>query len=306
MHPAKSIILFTTISGMGYGLIISLLIFQIYVGHTLSFISYFLTFVVSMALVSGGLLSSTLHLGHPERAHFALTQWRSSWLSREGVFAILLYPVIAIYTLLFYLNPDNRSLDTLSIIIVLIAIATIFSTGKIYSSLRAIYSWNTELTTFNYLALGGLTGLMLLQSLLLLIGYNLANIYYYLIILIILSCIGKILYWVRLDLNNTTTNKSTALGLKSQLQVNLLESPHDASNFLLKEMGYKVARKHSKKLRKIALLFAFILPLLIIFLSIALNFYHITILAFLFMIMGVFIERWLFFAEAKHSVMNYY
>ncbi|MAV99490.1 MAG: DMSO reductase [Rhodobiaceae bacterium] len=306
MHPAKSIILFTTISGMGYGLIISLLIFQIYVGHTLSFISYFLIFVLSMALVSGGLLSSTLHLGHPERAHFALTQWRSSWLSREGVFAILLYPVIAIYTLLFYLNPDNRSLDTLSIIIVLIAIATIFSTGKIYSSLRAIYSWNTELTTFNYLALGGLTGLMLLQSLLLLMGYNLANIYYYLIILIILSCIGKILYWVRLDLNNTTTNKSTALGLKSQLQVNLLESPHDASNFLLKEMGYKVARKHSKKLRKIALLFAFILPLLIIFLSIALNFYHITILAFLFMIMGVFMERWLFFAEAKHSVMNYY
>ncbi|MBL6623546.1 MAG: dimethyl sulfoxide reductase anchor subunit [Rhizobiales bacterium] len=306
MHPAKSIILFTTISGMGYGLIISLLIFQIYVGHTLSFISYFLTFVVSMALVSGGLLSSTLHLGHPERAHFALTQWRSSWLSREGVFAILLYPVIAIYTLLFYLNPDNRSLDTLSIIIVLIAIATIFSTGKIYSSLRAIYSWNTELTTFNYLSIGGLTGLMLFQSLLLLMGYNLANIYYYLIILIILSCIGKILYWVRLDLNNTTTNKSTALGLKSQLQVNLLESPHDASNFLLKEMGYKVARKHSKKLRKIALLFAFILPLLTIFLSIALNFYHITILAFLFMIMGVFIERWLFFAEAKHSVMNYY
>lgn len=192
MHPAKSIILFTTISGMGYGLIISLLIFQIYVGHTLSFISYFLTFVVSMALVSGGLLSSTLHLGHPERAHFALTQWRSSWLSREGVFAILLYPVIAIYTLLFYLNPDNRSLDTLSIIIILIAIATIFSTGKIYSSLRAIYSWNTELTTFNYLSIGGLTGLMLFQSLLLLMGYNLANIYYYLIILIILSCIGKI------------------------------------------------------------------------------------------------------------------
>ena len=306
MHPAKSIILFTTISGMGYGLIISLLIFQVYVGHTLSFISYFVIFIVSMILISVGLLSSTLHLGHPERAHFALTQWRSSWLSREGVFAILLYPVISIYTLLFYLNPNNISLDALSIITIFIAIATIFSTGKIYSSLRAIYSWNTVLTTFNYLALGGLTGLMLFQTLLLLMGYNVANIYYFLIILIILSSIGKILFWVRLDLNNTTTSKSTALGLESQLEVNLLESPHDASNFLLKEMGYKVARKHSKKLRKIALLFAFILPLVIIFLSIALNFYHTTILAFLFMIMGVFIERWLFFAEAKHSVMNYY
>ena len=306
MHPAKSIILFTTISGMGYGLIISLLIFQIYVGHTLSFISYFLITFVSMILFSGGLLSSTLHLGHPERAHFALTQWRSSWLSREGVFAILLYPVISIYTLLFYLNPNNISLDPIAIVTIFIAIATIYSTGKIYGSLRAIYSWNTTLTTFNYLALGGLTGLMLFQTLLLLLGYNVTNIYYFLIILIILSSIGKILFWVRLDLNNTTTSKSTALGLESQLEVNLLESPHDASNFLLKEMGYTIARKHSKKLRKISLLFAFILPLVIIFLSIALNFYHITILAFLFMIMGVFIERWLFFAEAKHSVMNYY
>jgi hypothetical protein len=42
-------------------------------------------------LVSLGLLSSTFHLGHPERAWRAFSQWRSSWLSREGVAAVATY-----------------------------------------------------------------------------------------------------------------------------------------------------------------------------------------------------------------------
>ena len=44
--------------------------------------------VVTMALIGAGLISSTAHLGHPERAWRALSQWRSSWL-REGVLAVI-------------------------------------------------------------------------------------------------------------------------------------------------------------------------------------------------------------------------
>ena len=46
---------------------------------------------LALGLVSVGLLSSTLHLGHPERAWRAVSQWRSSWLSREGVMALITY-----------------------------------------------------------------------------------------------------------------------------------------------------------------------------------------------------------------------
>ena len=50
-------------------------------------------FGLALGLVTAGLLSSTLtaHLGSPERAWRAFSQWRTSWLSREGVMAVLTY-----------------------------------------------------------------------------------------------------------------------------------------------------------------------------------------------------------------------
>src|SRR5690606_14732396 len=84
MHPAYSIIAFTTLSGLGYGLAAVL-------GLGLldpAAVSTKLAHVLALGLITGGLLASTLHLGNPQRAWRALSQWRTSWLSREGVSAI--------------------------------------------------------------------------------------------------------------------------------------------------------------------------------------------------------------------------
>ena len=48
----------------------------------------FAFFFIAYALAVGGLLASTFHLGHPERAWRAFSQWKTSWLSREGVLAV--------------------------------------------------------------------------------------------------------------------------------------------------------------------------------------------------------------------------
>ena len=95
MHPAYSVILFTTASGAGYGLLLWLA-----AAAALNLMPrdpmlglFGLGFAI--ALVTIGLLSSTLHLGRPARAWRALSQWRSSWLSREGVAAIVTYVPIA-------------------------------------------------------------------------------------------------------------------------------------------------------------------------------------------------------------------
>ena len=58
--------------------------------------------VVALLLITAGLLSSTFHLGRPERAWRALSQWRSSWLSREGVLALLMLSGILIERWLFF------------------------------------------------------------------------------------------------------------------------------------------------------------------------------------------------------------
>ena len=87
MHPALSIILFTTLSGLGYGLAFVLGL-GVLDPHA---ISTRLAHPLALALIAGGLLSSTLHLGNPQRAWRALSQWRTSWLSREGVLAIVTF-----------------------------------------------------------------------------------------------------------------------------------------------------------------------------------------------------------------------
>jgi DMSO reductase anchor subunit len=79
---------------------------------------------------------------------------------------------------------------------------------------------------------------------------------------------------------------------------------------VMQEMGYRIARKHAKKLRRIAVLVGFALPVLLVLGSVlvpgAAGAAVLAILAAPFMLLGLLVERWLFFAEAKHVVTLYY
>jgi len=93
MHPAPSVIVFTTLSGAGFGLLF-------WLGLGLPAVTgrvAFALFAIAFTLAAGGLMASTFHLGHPERAWKAFSQWRSSWLSREGVCAVAALLIMAAY-----------------------------------------------------------------------------------------------------------------------------------------------------------------------------------------------------------------
>ncbi len=95
MHPAPSVIVFTVLSGLGFGFL-AMLGFGVVRPTGLGAIP---AYGLGYALAVGGLLASTFHLGRPERALRAFTQWRTSWLSREGwtsVAALLLTAVVAL------------------------------------------------------------------------------------------------------------------------------------------------------------------------------------------------------------------
>ena len=87
MHPALSVIFFTTLSGAGYGLLAWLAIASL-VGGLPGPVRIVAT-LIALVLASAGLLASFWHLGKPMRAWRAFSQWRTSWLSREGVAAVL-------------------------------------------------------------------------------------------------------------------------------------------------------------------------------------------------------------------------
>ncbi len=91
--------------------------------------------------------------------------------------------------------------------------------------------------------------------------------------------------------------------ISNQNEIRSFESPHTGTNYLLQEFVYKVGRKHGARLRIIGIILAFGIP--IIFLSIPFS-HFMALLAVISHVVGVFIIRWLFFAQAEHVVGLYY
>ena len=171
MHPALSVIFFTTVSGAGYGLLAWLGI-SLALLHTRSQVMGAMhdlqvwALVLGVALATAGLLSSLAHLGQPQRAWRALSQWRTSWLSREGVLALLtMLPALAIGALLLLARPLAAdiaiALGLLGLLLAVLALATVACTAMIYASLAPIPAWRHPLVLPVYLLFALLTGLAL-------------------------------------------------------------------------------------------------------------------------------------------------
>ena len=145
MHPAYSVILFTTASGAGYGLLALLGLVGFNHGQASSLAFGLTAMVIALGLITVGLLSSTFHLGHPERAWRAFSQWRSSWLSREGVAAVITYVPALLFGLAWSgLIEAPGLIGPLGLLTAVMAMVTVFCTAKIYSTLTTIRAWNNR------------------------------------------------------------------------------------------------------------------------------------------------------------------
>jgi DMSO reductase anchor subunit len=287
MHPAPSVIVFTTLSGLGFGLLI-------WLGLGLPAVTgwvAFAFFVIAYGLAVGGLLASTFHLGRPERAMKAFSQWRSSWLSREGVCAVGALLVMGIYAAaLVFLDMRIAPLGWLG---ALLSLGTVFTTSMIYAQMSTVPRWKTPLTP------------ALLISISLAGGALLAGQASAALILLPVAGVIQVLWWVRGDgaFARSGTTLATATGLGHIGTPRAFEPPHTGTNYLLREFVHVVGRRHSQKLRTIAFAFGYVLPVLLL----GLPGTHIAAaLAVLSHVAGIAASRWLFFAEAEHVVGLYY
>lgn len=310
MHPAYSVIFFSSATGAGYGLFLWLATNHLLGMTRLEPHIGLGAGIAGIVLVTFGLLSSTFHLGHPERAWRAFSQWRTSWLSREGVAAVLSFPFLICFTAGLWMAELPPALLTLSAVgTILTAVATVACTGMIYASLKPIPRWHNGWVVPAYLALaiasGGLVflvaaalsegadGMLLMEALL----------------AVLLAWSIKWGYWIWIDKQQATSTSGTATGLGHLGEVRQLEAPHTAENFVLQEMGYVIARKHAVRLRKIALRMGAMVPaILMVFATIPTGVIQIGMLSFGMVcgLIGILIERWLFFAEARHAVTLFY
>jgi DMSO reductase anchor subunit len=306
MHPAYSVIFFTVSSGAGYGLMIWLGLLGALGRLPADRWFGFTGFALALTAVTAGLLTSSLHLGRPERAWRAFSQWRTSWLSREGVLAVATYLPAAILACgwVFW----QQILSGIGVWLAVSALITLFCTSMIYASLKTIRRWRHPMTPIGYVMLGLGSGALWLTLLTHLFGQSPA-IDFIGLMLMLAGAATKILYWRSIDTETGGPDMGTATGLGRFGKVRLFASPHTSENYLLKEMGYHVARKHALKLRRIALLSGFLAPAVLIALA-ALSPGWLAIvfiaLAVALNILGILTERWLFFAEARHTVTLYY
>jgi len=304
MHPAVSVIFFTVSSGAGFGLITMIgLGLPLPGGLAAAFFIPALGGLLSVA----GLIASTFHLGHPERAWRAFSQWRSSWLSREGVLAVLTLILFGLYTLIWMISGER--LLWLGLLVAVGALLTVYTTSMIYAQLKTVPHWHTILTPLCYLVFSLTCGYLLAVTL---NGFVSASSgpagFAAFALAVAWAC--KAAWWRRAaatTLEAAGSSVETATGLGSIGRVRLLEGPHTGENYLTKEMVHVIGRKHAEKLRRIALLLGGAVPLLI---ALAVwTFGGSTLwlaLAFVSLMAGLFVERWLFFAEAEHAVSLYY
>lgn len=288
MHPAASVIIFTTLSGAGFGMLAWLGIDASPSTGWGAFGYYFIAF----ALAVGGLISSTFHLGHPERAMKAFSQWRTSWLSREGVCAVLALCVMGLYAAaLIFLDTRFALLGWMG---AALSLLTVYTTSMIYGQLATIPRWNTPLTSVLYLAFAIAGGALLTGRVM------------PAILLLIAASAVQGLWWKKGDtaFADRGSNLGTATGLGERGTVRSMAHPHTSPNYLMREFIYVVGRNHVQKLRVISLVMMTAIPVILLALFPATH--AVALIAVASHFAGVAASRWLFFAEAEHTVGLYY
>jgi DMSO reductase anchor subunit len=310
MHPALSIVFFTTASGAGFALL-----GLIGLGVPLGLLPDdpwfgFAGLATAAVLAAGGLVSSVFHLGRPERAWRAFSQWRSSWLSREGVMSVTTFIPAAVFAIGWLLFGTTSGIVGLcGVLAAALAAATIYCTGMIYASLKPIHQWHNHWVVPNYLALGLMSGLLLLD---LIVRFWVARPVGTAILALLALAAAWLLkeaYWRFIDTTPAASTVASATALGTRGRVRMLEPPHTEENYLLKEMGYRIARKHRVRLRAVARIAGFALPALLTLVALFLSgemAMPAAALAVASAALGLVVERWLFFAEAKHTVTLYY
>lgn len=307
MHPALSVIVFTTLSGAGLGLLAWFGIAQGLGPLPLSREIAVVPLAVGVLLLVVGLASAFLHLGRPRRAWRAFSQWRTSWLSREAVAATLTLGASAAAAASVWWAAGGTITAVIGIVLALLALATVVTTAGIYFSLRPIAAWHNGFVAPTFALAALLSGAAWWWTLLSLAMWRPGR---GMVVAFAAGAVAfialKLAYWRHIDrLPDRST--ASAIGARGPGVVRPAEAPHTEANYLLREMGYVLARRHARRLRPIALLLAGLLPALAALgMTVVDGGSALAACTTVSLMVGLLVERWLFFAEARHVVTAYY
>jgi sulfite dehydrogenase (quinone) subunit SoeC len=322
MNPAISVILLTTLIGVGQGLFLALFSAQSYalVGllpRTEDPIFQAQGSAVALLFLLAGLIASFFHLGRPERAWRTAAMWRTSWLSREVIVLPAFMLAVALYGAVHGLrwNPvlawlgQGAALDAATAVGLagtLLAFALFVCTAMIYACLPFLAEWHTPLTLLNYTLLGGASGFTLASALAAVSAPHLAPFFAgWAIALTVLAALGRVaMLWRNARLKPKSTPQS-AIGVKHPIVVQKSQG-FTGGSFNTREFFHRRGAGALRGVKWAFLLLTFALPLPL--LALGLREASIAWLgtAFIVQYIGLLAERWFFFAQANHPQNLYY
>jgi DMSO reductase anchor subunit len=190
------------------------------------------------------------------------------------------------------------------------ALATVICTAMIYASLKPIPAWGHWLVLPGYLGFALLCGGLLLAALDASQAGRAPSPMAAKALLFLAAALGalKLHYWRSIDAAALPATRGDAVGLPGRT-VSVFERPNTEANYITREMAFVVARAHAQRLRGLALLLFAIAPIACLLATGRVP--GIAPAAWLWIaaiaaLAGAFVERWLFFAQARHVVTLYY
>ncbi|MFP4129652.1 MAG: dimethyl sulfoxide reductase anchor subunit family protein [Halorhodospira sp.] len=308
MHPAWSVVLFTLLSGAGYGFAaLFALVDLLGLGGPVGQRELLAAVAIAGVLITVGLVASAGHLANPRNAWRSFARFRTSWLSREAVLSVLFYPAALLYVGPYYLLglEHNALTATFAVLTGVLALATVVATGMIYACVRAIREWGQGLTPVNYLLIGLGLGAALLTALRAAFGADPVLAAGLGVTVLLAAAVTKGA-WYLWNARPGSSSKATALGLGASVPLRLMDAGHTAGNFLTWEFQYPLPARRARVYRGAALLGTFGVPIPALA-AVALGADAVwAYVALGSAVLGALVERWLVFAEARHAVRLYY
>lgn len=306
MHPAFSILFFTTLAGAAQGLLVALALAQI--AGVAADGNFVLRAVgLGVALLLAGLAASFLHLGHKMRAWRAVLMWRTSWMSREVIVMPAYIVLAALWWLALYTGSGSALARALPWAVLAGALVLWYCTAMIYACLRFIQEWAHWSTVANFILIGLASGSALACALAASAGQSalLAALAPWTTLATLLAALSR---WHSLRRNTalrpvSTLQSATGIQARKLVQKSMGMS---AGAFNTREFFHGASQLALRNVRWAFVLGLFVLPLALQVCALTSAATWPWAWAALLQAPSLIAERWVFFAQAKHPQNLYY
>lgn len=321
MHPAFSVIFLTTLLGVGQGMFTALVFVQLLIAAGIlptQLAPEFFAYGTGVVLVFVGLalFASFFHLGHPERAFRTITQWKTSWLSREVIAlpafgaGAFLYGAIHLLGWDFIIFETKGMAVPFSLLVGLVGIGLSITlwicTGMIYACIKFLQEWATPLTVVNFIFMGMASGYTAATVYAAFVQPDMVTFFAWSAILFtLLAAITRVSALIR---NARIKPKSTPISAIGIRHKNIRQKSQGAmgGSYNTREYFHGKSEVFVSMVKWIFLTLTFVVPVIFLVLGMAQTAMVALIIAAVVQYVGLLAERWYFFADSNHPQNIYY